>query len=283
MIVRFVKSHGLGNDFVLVDCLKRRLPERRLPVLAREWCDRHFGIGADGLLLVMPSRKADFRMRIFNADGSEAEMCGNGIRCLARYVYEHGLTDEPMIEVETLAGIVRPRLVLRSGRLQSVTVDMGEPRLSREEIPMKGRPGRVINEALRVGGRTLSVTCVSMGNPHCVTFVKDVVRAPVDTLGPRVENHASFPQRTNVEFVQCAARDHLKVRVWERGAGATLACGTGACASVVAGVLTARSERKARVDMPGGRLQIEWSAADEHVYLTGLATEVFSAEMEVRL
>jgi len=172
---------------------------------------------------------------------------------------------------------------LRSGRLHSVRVDMGEPRLSREEIPMKGRPGPVIDEPLRVGSRRLRVTCVSMGNPHCVTFVDDVGRAPVATLGPKIENHTSFPQRTNVEFAQMASANGLRLRVWERGAGETLACGTGACASVVAGVLTDRSERKARVDLPGGSLDVEWRAADNHVYLTGPATEVFCGEIEAQL
>jgi diaminopimelate epimerase len=289
MRIAFTKTHGLGNDFILIDCRKRRLPERRLPALAREWCDRHFGIGADGLLLLLPSRRADFGMRIINSDGSEAEMCGNGIRCFARYLHDHRLTGKRELEIETLAGIIRPRLILRAGRVQAVRVDMGEPRLERAEIPMKGRPatqmagkrGRMIDEPLRVGGERVKVTCVSMGNPHCVTFVRNVERVPVETLGPAIENHRSFPERTNVEFVQVAARDHLVVRVWERGAAITLACGTGACASMVAGVLTGRSERKARVDLPGGRLDIEWKAADNRVYMAGPAAEVFAGEIEV--
>ena len=277
--LRFTKMHGLGNDYIFVNGLSERLPRVSLPRLARALSDRHFGIGADGLILVLPSRSAQFRMQVFNADGSEAEMCGNGIRMFARYVYEHGLTRDRELAVETLAGVIRPRLMVRGGRVASVRVDMGEPRLERSEIPMRGKPGRVIGEALRVDGERYEVTAVSMGNPHCVIFVKEVAEFPVARVGPAIERHRAFPRRTNVEFVQVLGRSALRMRVWERGAGETLACGTGACATLVAAVLNGKADRKATVHLPGGDLKIEWRASDNRVYMTGPAEEVFSGEI----
>jgi len=276
--IRFSKMHGLGNDYVVIDDRQRRIAQRRLPRLAREMSDRHFGIGSDGIILVLPSTAADFRMRIFNPDGSEAEMCGNGVRAFARYVYDHKLTRRTELEIETLAGIIRPRLQLRCGEVRAVTVDMGAPRLERREIPMKGRAGRVVGEALEVLGERLQITCVSMGNPHCVTFVDDVEAFPVDRFGPAIEHHELFPRRTNVEFVQVLSPTELRMRVWERGAGETLACGTGASASLVAAHLQGRAGRKVVVHLRGGDLKVWWDAKSDHVFITGPAAEVFTGE-----
>nr|WP_083476873.1 MULTISPECIES: diaminopimelate epimerase [Moorella] len=268
--------HGLGNDFVLVNALEEKEQELGdLPTLARRVCHRRFGIGADGLILVLPSARADLRMRIFNPDGSEPEMCGNGIRCFARYAYEEGLVRGPEIQVETLAGIIKPRLILNGNKVAGVRVDMGEPRLERGQIPMAGEGSPVVDEPVTAAGTTWRGTCVSMGNPHCVFFVEDVAGAPVTTVGPAVENHPLFPQRTNVEFIEVLNRGELKMRVWERGAGETMACGTGACAAAVAGVLTGRSNREVTVHLAAGDLQIEWSRENNHVYMTGPAVEVF--------
>jgi len=278
--MRFTKMHGLGNDYVVIDCVSEdiSISERRLPRLAREMSDRHFGVGSDGIILVLPSKSAHFRMRIFNPDGSEAEMCGNGIRLFAKYAYDHKLTRRRELEVETLAGIIRPRLQVRSGRVQAVTADMGAPRLERKEIPMKGKGGRPLRERLRVLGERFEVTCVSMGNPHCVLFVDDVERFPVERIGPAIEHHDLFPRRTNVEFVQVVGPTELRMRVWERGAGETLACGTGAAASLVAAHLTDRAERKAVVHLRGGDLRVSWHPADDHVFVIGPAEEVFVGE-----
>jgi len=278
--MRFTKMHGLGNDYVVIDCISQKLTiaERRLPRLAREMSDRHFGIGSDGIILVLPSKEAHFRMRIFNPDGSEAEMCGNGVRAFARYVYDHKLTRRTELEIETLAGVIRPKLRVRSGKVQAITVDMGAPRLERAEIPMRGPAGRVIGEPLSALGETFEITAVSMGNPHCVTFVERVEAFPVERIGPAVEHHEAFPRRTNVEFVQVIGPAELRMRVWERGAGETLACGTGASASLVAANLTGRAERKAVVHLRGGDLKVSWAPASNHVFITGPAEEVFSGE-----
>jgi len=278
-MIEFTKMHGLGNDFVLVDAMQAAPAEEKLPDLAKALCDRRFGVGADGLILVLPSRAADFRMRILNADGSEAEMCGNGIRAFAKFVYERGYTREREMEVETLAGIVRPRLRLRGGKVGHVRVDMGEPRLARSEIPMKGADQeRVVGERLRVGGQRHEITAVSMGNPHCVLFVEDVERTKVEEIGPAIERHDLFPRRTNVEFVQVVGDGEMRMRVWERGAGETLACGTGASAAVVAAVLNGLSARKATVHLRGGDLKVSWNPEDNHVFIEGPAAEVFTGE-----
>ncbi len=276
--IAFIKMHGLGNDYVYIDCFPAgRPPAGDLPALAREMSDRHRGVGGDGLILIMPGDRAPVRMRIFNADGSEGEMCGNGVRCVAKYAYEAGYAggaDE--FDVETGAGVIRPRVYPGpDGRVARVRVDMGVPRLEREAIPMAGPPGgRVVDEPLAVDGKILRITAVSMGNPHAVTFVDDVEQVDVPGLGRQVERHPAFPRRTNVEFVQVVRPDELIMRVWERGSGITQACGTGACATVVAGALTGRSARCATVHLPGGDLDIEW-AGDGHVYMTGPAVEVF--------
>jgi len=278
-MVKFVKMHGLGNDYVVIDAMQKAPPEDKLPALARVLSDRHLGVGSDGLILVLPSRAADFMMRILNSDGSEAEMCGNGIRLFAKFVYEHGYTRERDLQVETLAGIIRPRLRVREGEVVSVKVDMGAPRLNRSQIPMKGPDQlRVVDERLRVGGRRYSITAVSMGNPHCVLFVEDVDRARVEEIGSAIEHHDFFPRRTNVEFAQIVGEGEIKMRVWERGVGETLACGTGASAALVAAVLNGFSPRKATMHLRGGDLRVSWNPEDDHVFIEGPAAEVFIGE-----
>ncbi len=274
--MQFSKWQGAGNDFVIVDGFKEEVEDAA--AVGRTVCDRHFGVGADGLILILPSTSADFRMRIINSDGSEPEMCGNGIRCAARYVYEHGLTSKTNIIFETLAGPIRPELVFADGKISGVRVDMGRPRLTRGEIPMGGPAGeRALNVPVTVGGRTYHGTGVSMGNPHFVIFVDDVGAVDLAAVGPKIETDPLFPRKTNVEFVQALSRSELRMRVWERGAGITLACGTGTCATVVAGALGGYCDRKALVHLDGGDLTVEW-AADDRVYMTGPAVEVFRGE-----
>lgn len=275
MGIDFTKYHGLGNDFILIDNRASSSPVLT-PDQAVELCDRHFGIGADGVIFALPgSAGTDYTMRIFNSDGSEPEMCGNGIRCLAKFLAElEGVDGEKEYRIDTGAGVIMPQL--RSDG--QVTVDMGEPRLLAEEIPttLRGAGEKVIQETLEVAGQHWEVTCVSMGNPHCVTFVEDVAAIDLEKIGPLFEHHGVFPKRTNTEFIQVVARDSVKMRVWERGAGVTLACGTGACASLVASVLTGRCDRSATVELPGGCLQIEWRATNNRIYMTGPAIRVFS-------
>ena len=276
--MKFTKMHGLGNDFVILNCLNETVANPS--ELAQDMCDRNFGIGADGLVLVLKSdlEEADFRMRIFNPDGSEPEMCGNAIRCFAKYLYERELTTKTDLNIETLAGIIKPKLILEDGEVELVKVDMGQPRLKRSEIPMKGEESKqVVQEPLYVAGEELKVTCVSMGNPHCVTFVDDAEAAPVRELGPQIETHDLFPEDINVEFIEVVNEAELKMRVWERGAGVTLACGTGACGSTVAAILNDFTEQKVTVHLLGGDLVIEW-ADDNHVYMSGPATEVFTGD-----
>ncbi len=276
--MRFVKVHGLGNDFVLVNMLEERLATLNKAELAVKVCDRHFGVGADGLVFIdKPGQGADIAMQIINSDGSEAEMCGNAIRCVAKYAYERGLVKSTVMRVETAAGVMVPELVLENGFVRAVKVDMGEPKLERGKIPMEGPPGRVVNEPLSSGDEMFYVTAVSMGNPHCVIFVPDVDAVKLETVGPRLENHPSFPRKTNVEFVQVLNNGEVRMRVWERGAGPTLACGTGACAAAVASHLNGHTGKKVKVHLYAGALEIEW-AGDGHVYMTGPAEEVFTGE-----
>ena len=276
--MRFSKWQGCGNDFVLVDCFKERIQDAS--AFARKVCDRHYGVGADGVLMVLPSECADFRMRIINADGSEPEMCGNGIRCFARYIYDERLTTKTEFTVETGAGILVPRIELLDGKVQGVRVDMGEPVLEGERIPVEGYgKNRVIAQPIEIDGTTYEMTCVSMGNPHCVIFFDDIADCGIEKNGPLVEKHKKFPRRTNTEFVQVKDRSHLRMRVWERGAAITLACGTGSCASLVAAVLNDKSERKAEVELDGGKLLVEW-AENNHVYMTGPAEQVFTGFVE---
>ena len=276
MAIAFTKWQGCGNDFVLIDDRAEQISD---PAdLAVRMCDRHYGIGADGLILVLPSVDADFRMAIFNADGSEAEMCGNGIRCFARLVYDYGLTDKTTFTVETGAGILRPSLIFIEDGIQSVRVDMGEPVLEAEDIPVVGLGrGPIVNRPITVLGHTYDVTCVSMGNPHCVVFIEDLAALDIDRIGPAFEKHEWFPRRVNTEFVVIRDRTHLRMRVWERGASVTLACGTGACATLVAAVLNHKTERQVEIELDGGILTVEW-AEDNHVYMTGPADLVFKGE-----
>ena len=274
----------MGNDYIYLNAFTEQIEEYDLAELARILSDRHFGVGGDGIILIMPSESADFRMRIFNSDGSEAEMCGNGIRGLAKYVYERGMIDNTTIGVETGAGVLRVALTVEDDSVVAATVDMDIPRLNRSEIPMLGEPANepVIDQPLQVNEDSFEITCVSMGNPHCVIFVDDVDHLAVADIGPLIENHELFPERINVEFVTVLGREHVKMRVWERGAGETLACGTGASASVVAGVLTDRTDRQVEVELLGGSLHIEWHE-DEHVFMTGPITEVFTGQLNEQL
>ncbi len=275
--MRFVKMHGIGNDYVYVDCLARTVDEPE--ELARRISDRHFGVGGDGLILILPSERADVRMRIFNADGSEAEMCGNGIRCVAKYAHGHGLSGANPLRVETAAGIKTIELALdQAGEVAAATVDMGEPVLEPRKIPVNIPQALVVDSPIRTSQRVLEVTCVSMGNPHAVIYVDDVAAVPLERLGPELEHHPLFPQRINAHFVEVRSPAEVTVRTWERGSGATLACGTGASAVCVAGVLTRRTEREILAHLPGGDLNLHWREGDNHVYLTGPAEEVFTGD-----
>jgi diaminopimelate epimerase len=278
MAIQFTKYHGLGNDFILIDN-RSSLTPMITPEKAVKLCDRHFGIGADGVIFALPGQNGtDYSMRIFNSDGSEPEMCGNGIRCLAAFLTElEGISrTKDSYTIHTLAGIITPQLT-DDGQ---VRVDMGLPRLLAQEIPTTLVPGdtKVINVPLEVADNTWNVTCVSMGNPHCITFIDDVAAIPLETIGSKFEHHPFFPQRTNTEFIEVVNRNYLKMRVWERGAGITLACGTGACASLVAGVLNDKCDRTATVELPGGELEIEWSETDQRIYMTGPAERVFAGK-----
>ena len=283
MKISFVKMHGLGNDFVLIDCLNKSLGDSSfLSYLAKRLCNRNFGIGADGLMLILSSSKADLRMRIFNSDGSEAQMCGNGIRCFAKYAYENKLVSKNKFKVETLAGIIIPELTISNNNILGVKVNMGVPKLRRREIPMNGEDTTtVVDETLKINPeQAFKITCVSMGNPHCIIFVNDVQSIPVDEIGPKIENHPHFPEKTNLEFIHILNRKEINFRVWERGVGETLACGTGACASLVASVLNNKSEHQAIIHLTGGDLNIQW-ADNGHLYMTGPAELVFRGEMEI--
>ena len=276
--MNFVKMHGAGNDYVVIDGFQERAG--RPGPLARRMCDRRFGVGSDGLILILPSSRADLRMRMFNPDGTEAEMCGNGIRCLGKLAYERGYVKAKKFTVETKAGVRRLRLIRGAGRRAQLEVGMGEPVLDRGAIPVAGGRGRCLGEVLSVGDREVTVNCLSMGNPHCVIFLDDLsadeglTDFPVGELGPQVENHSFFPQRTNVEFVEVFSPRRIRLRTWERGAGETQACGTGAAAAVVAGVLAKGLSRRVTVEVLGGRLGVRWPRGGE-VYLAGPAETVF--------
>jgi diaminopimelate epimerase len=279
MAIAFSKYHGLGNDFILIDN-RNQMEPRITPEQAEKWCDRNFGIGADGVIFLLPasdSNSSSYRMRIYNSDGSEPEMCGNGIRCLAKFMQDLGIpTVDRKYEIQTGAGAIVPQLDPDG----QVTVDMGAPFLLAAEIPTTlGEPqSQVVNVPLEVDAKTWAVTMVSMGNPHCITFVSDVASIPLKELGVKFEHHPAFPKRTNTEFIEVVSPDYIKMLVWERGAGATLACGTGACASVVAAVLNDRCDRLCTVNLPGGDLRIHWSAETNHVMMTGPAQKVFTGE-----
>ena len=275
--MRFTKMQGAGNDYIYVDCFRQEMPHNPAG-LSRAISDRHFGVGSDGLILICPSNIADARMRMFNADGSESEMCGNGIRCVAKFLHDHGLVRKPTLRIETGRGVLTLELEVQAGSVHQVRVDMGEPILEASQIPTTLPGSPPVNVPLEVAGRILTATCVSMGNPHCVTFVDDITDDLVLGVGPKVETHPAFPRKTNVEFISVKAPDELIMRVWERGSGETLACGTGACGAAVAGVLAGKSQRRVTMHLRGGDLQLHWSENDNHVYMTGPAVEVFSGD-----
>jgi diaminopimelate epimerase len=291
--VRFTKMQGAGNDYVYVDCFAQPMPGDPA-ALARRIADRHYGVGGDGLILICPSQRADARMRMFNADGSEAEMCGNGVRCLAKYVYDHGIAKKDNLAIETGRGILKLALEVSAAKVSRVRVDMGEPILEAAKIPTTIVAERVVNAPLPDLGGELAMlgdwqtacgvdprmTCVSMGNPHVVLYCRDVAKVPLEFVGPVIERAAIFPRRINVHFVQVHSPGEATMRTWERGSGITLACGTGACAVCVAGVLTGNTGRKLLAHLPGGDLELEWCDRDNHVYMTGPAVEVFSGEWE---
>jgi diaminopimelate epimerase len=277
LAMRFTKMQGAGNDYVYVDCFRERKPADPAK-LSIAVSDRHFGIGADGLILICPSDNADARMQMFNADGSESEMCGNGLRCVAKYVFDHGISPKEHLALETGRGILHVDVEVGGGKAKRIRVNMGEPILKGEKIPTTLPGDPPIDVPLQVGDATLKVTCVSMGNPHCVSFVDAITDQQVRGIGPKIERHVVFPRRTNVEFVKVNSRNDLTMRVWERGSGETLACGTGACGVCVAGVLSGRSDRRVVVHLLGGDLELFWSEDDNHVYMTGPAVEVFSGE-----
>ena len=277
--MRFTKMHGIGNDYIYVNSLEEHIEN---PIeFAIEYSDRHKGIGSDGLVLILPSTYCDFRMRMFNADGSESEMCGNASRCIGKFVYDKGLTTKTDLTLETLAGVKKLKLFLdNSNKVESVTVDMGEPILEASRIPTTLNDEEIINKSVDFG-ETIKyrISCVSMGNPHTVIFTKDIHKLNLPKIGSLIENAEIFPRRTNVEFIEVLSPERMKMRVWERGSGETMACGTGACAAAVAGVLNGHSSRKTTIELLGGELIIEWNAFDNHVYLTGGATTVFEGEI----
>ena len=276
--MRFSKMHGLGNDYICVDCFRQTIELTSQET--KELCDRHYGIGADGLILVRPSACADFKMEIYNADGSLAKMCGNGLRCAARFAYEKDLCRKTRQTVETASGRRRAELFLENGTVGQIRADMGVPCYNAHSIPVLCERDTVVNEPIQVRGEEYRMTAVSMGNPHAVIFTGEPEQIPLDRIGPLLEFHPRFPERVNVEFCKVEDRNTLRVRVWERGAGETLACGTGACAVLVAAVLNEQAEEKARIRLPGGILEAEWNRAENHVYLTGSAEKVFEGIWE---
>ena len=291
MKINFTKMHGCGNDYVYINGATDIIPQEKKPEAVRVLSDRHFGVGGDGVIFINPSDEADFEMEMYNADGSRGEMCGNGIRCVAKFVYDNGLTkalpDPKNISVISAGSVKYLQLTVDDNdKVSTVRVDMGEPILEPAKVPVAfpendAEADPIIARPLPVNGKEYSVTCVSMGNPHCVLYVDDTASLDLPKIGPDFEHHAYFPNRINTEFVQIIDREHIRMRVWERGSGETLACGTGCCACVVAGVLNGVNDRTTEVEVLGGRLLIEWNEEDNHVYMTGPATTVFTGEVEI--
>lgn len=277
--MKFTKMQGCGNDYVYVDCTKQELDN--IPELAIKVSDRHFGIGSDGLILIKASETADFMMDMYNNDGSRGKMCGNGIRCVAKYVYDHGMTDKKQLRIETLSGIKALDLMLEDGKVAYVTVNMGSPITKPSDIPAISEKEILISEPIVVGDKTYEVTCVSMGNPHAVVFVDDPQKVPLETIGPLFDFHKMFPERVNTEFVQVVDRKHIKMRVWERGTGETLACGTGACASAMACILNGLTDNEVTVSLLGGDLNIRYDEIENVIYMTGPAVTVFEGEIHL--
>ena len=277
-MIKFTKMQGLGNDYVYIDAINQKIENESS--LAQFVSNRHFGIGSDGLILICSSEIADFKMRMFNSDGSEAEMCGNGIRCVGKFVYDKGLTNKTTLKIETLAGVKELKLNLKEGKVDTVRVDMGEPILEAEKIPVVSSEKMAKNLKLEIEEREFNFTCVSMGNPHAITFVENVEDFEVEKYGSKIEVNERFPQKINVEFIEIVNKNYIKMRVWERGSGETLACGTGACASVVAGIINNLIERKVTVELLGGILEIKWNKEDNHVYMTGPAVTIYEGELK---
>lgn len=279
--MKFTKMQGIGNDYVYVNCFQEKVENPR--EVAKFVSDRHFGIGSDGLILIKPSKVADFQMDMYNADGSSSAMCGNGIRCVAKYVYDQGLTDQEYFEIETKAGIKKIWLTVENGQAVKIRVDMGEPQLIPEQIPVTNPEGkdRLIQEPIWANGKEYAMTCVSMGNPHAVLFMDSVKDLDLEKLGPEFESHERFPERVNTEFIRVIDKKTLEMRVWERGSGETWACGTGTCASAVASALNGFTEREVLVHLLGGDLEILWDENDNHVYMTGPAETVFHGEINL--
>lgn len=276
-MIKFTKMHGLGNDYVYIDAINQKIENESS--LAKFVSNRHFGIGSDGLILICKSDSADFKMRMFNSDGSEAEMCGNGIRCVGKFVYDKGLTDKTIVKIETLAGIKTLVLNTKDGKVETARVDMGEPILEAEKIPVISKEQPVKNLELEAENKKFKFTCVSMGNPHAITIVENTKEFDVEKYGKILEVDKAFPKKANIEFAQIIDKENIKMRVWERGAGETLACGTGACATAVACNLNGLTGRKVNIELLGGTLNIEWNETDNHVYMTGPAVTVFDGEL----
>ena len=277
--MKFTKMHGIGNDYVYVNCFKETVEHPSEAAI--KVSDRHFGIGSDGLILIKPSEVADGKMEMYNADGSQGAMCGNGIRCVAKYMYDYGITDKTSISVETKSGIKYLDLTIKDGKVDTVKVNMGTPILKAADIPVRSEKEQVINEPVMVDGKEWKITCVSMGNPHAITYIDDVKNLEIEKIGPKFENHEIFPDRVNTEFVHVIDRNTVEMRVWERGSGETLACGTGACAVAVSSILNGLTEEEVTVKLLGGDLKIFWDRTENKVYMTGSATTVFDGEISL--
>ena len=277
--MKFTKMHGIGNDYVYVNCFKETVEHPSEAAI--KVSDRHFGIGSDGLILIKPSEVADGKMEMYNADGSQGAMCGNGIRCVAKYMYDYGITDKTSISVETKSGIKYLDLTIRDGKVDTVKVNMGTPILKAVDIPVRSEKEQMIDEPVMVDGKEWKITCVSMGNPHAITYIDDVKNLEIEKIGPKFENHEIFPDRVNTEFVHVIDRNTVEMRVWERGSGETLACGTGACAVAVSSILNGLTEEEVTVKLLGGDLKIFWDRTENKVYMTGSATTVFDGEISL--
>lgn len=284
--MKFTKMHGCGNDYIYVDGAREQIAQEKKPELVRRLSDRHFGIGGDGVIFINPSDEADFEMEMYNMDGSRAEMCGNGIRCVAKFVYDKGLTEKTSLSIISFGGIRYLDLTIQDGKVSTVRVNMGAPVLRAADIPVISSKGEdqesVVGEKIEAGGKVYEMTCVSMGNPHAVVFVDEVSTLPLEKIGPLFEGHERFPRRVNTEFVKIIDKEHVEMRVWERGTGETLACGTGACATAVACILNGLTKEQITVKLLGGNLQIRWDRRENLVYMTGSADTVFEGEIDIR-
>jgi len=279
--MKFTKMHGCGNDYVYVNGFVEKIPQEKKPDIVRKLSDRHFGIGGDGVIFINPSEEAEFEMEMYNADGSRSEMCGNGIRCVGKFVYDKGLTDKTEISVISAGKVKYLTLHTENGKVSTVRVNMGEPEFVAANVPVISSNEQVVDEDIEVNGQTYKMTCVSMGNPHAVVFINDTDKLEIEKIGPYFENHERFPRRTNTEFVQVVDRNYVKMRVWERGTGETLACGTGCCATAAACVLNGLTENRVTVEVLGGKILIEWNREENLIFMTGPAETIFEGEVEI--